>query len=334
MNYNPYSPYSPISSFWDDNRNSSSREFLRARTSEESTVEPRERQLFGYPSFDFHDSLYSPKVSPPRKSKNVQILRPDHPKIPFRDQADHVPLYRPSTSELNKPYLNSVPETPKGSLLYNKLGNFNEKHSGGFYQNPKVNLPFSYPPPESPYYYQNSQLNHAPAPLFPNNAYENKPEYSPLPHLSQSIQHDKGSHYHINHHYLQNPPIKPNYPKPASDLSYPNSGYFPKDILTKLTSYIPNIYNALTNNPLFNFNVDNTIESIWKPVKGVPTKYDSSVAGTSTAASMPKYGYLVYNPVRKNPYFVIPAADEEEFVASHMNGVNHHGRRNDAFSYN
>lgn len=347
LNYNPYSPFSPLAlSSWDENLNHndnlsfpSAEEHMLTQASEDSSVaEPRERQLFGIPNFDFHGgSLFSPPKasSPPRKPKNVHFSPPhhghDYNQLPYTEPLDddyrHSSLYGHNERYPQK----TIFKYPKAS--YNKFGlrqPYQEKHAEYIYSPQKPTLPFSYPPLESPYHFHlPPQTIHesSATPIFPSDTYPtpHKPSYTP--HLAQTVESDKGGHYLINHHYLHKPG---NYHRPASDPSYPNSGYFPKDILTKITSYLPNIYNALTNNPLFNFNIDNTVESIWKPTKGhIPNKhhYDHygsspglSTSASTTKAEMPKYGYLVYNPVRKNPYFVIPAENEDEFVANHMGG--------------
>lgn len=348
LNYNPYSPFSPLAlSSWGENLNDnlsspSAKEHMLTEASEDSSVtEPRERQLFGIPNFDFHGgSLFSPpKASPPpRKPKNVHFSSAyhahshDYNRLPYTESLDdgyhHSSLYGHSSYNNERPP-KTIFKSPKVS--YNKFGigqPYKEKPSEYLFSPQKPTLPFSYPHSDSPYHFSHlpPQTIHesSVAPIFPSETYPplHKPAYTP--HLAQSVESDKGSHYLINHHYLHKP--AGSFHKPASDPSYPNSGYFPKDILTKITSYLPNIYNALTNNPLFNLNVDNTFESIWKPVKGhIPNKYhyDHHGSGLSTSASttkveMPKYGYLVYNPVRKNPYFVIPAENEDEFVANHM----------------
>lgn len=168
--------------------------------------------------------------------------------------------------------------------------------------------PVSYPPMDTHHSLHSPLSPFKPTVLIQNKIDEfhsHNPHHPPhrYTHMLHSIFDENGDNFVVSHHY---PPVTSQHDpppiKPASDPSYPNSGYYPKDILTRVT-FIPNIYNSMMKSPLFNVNLDNTLESLWKPSQGGPPNWPFPFSD-STAHSkidMPRYAYL--STIR---YVVIP----------------------------
>ncbi|CAL8097095.1 unnamed protein product [Orchesella dallaii] len=314
LSYNPYSPYSPLSP-WDSHNSSS--EFLLSQPSDKSSTAIHKRQLFG--NFDFHGGLYANRF-PAMKPQSHLIRHPLHPPM----HIDH-----PS------PFLyNDIPPHTTSGFLHNKLRpeNFPEFHAP---HQPFTPLPPKYPPIDTPYPLYNSHSLHGSSKFLMKKAPELHDQHHSVPHFG--LPYDK-KNQNLKNNYLQDIRIqnKP-YHKQATDPSYPNTGYFPKDILTKLTSYIPNtIYNAMSKNSLFSINKEDTYEHVWKPIKGVTTSYNANIPEPQSATnrfSMPKFGYLVYNPTSGNPFYVVPAENEDDFISKYIDRRNQvpyerHGLRN------